>query len=149
MSWARTILRRAGALALALMLLTGAMPFEAYAAMIGAAEECPHHGRACNCPQACKREKKHEARAPEDESVPACHRKPASEKPKCVMSGCGGVEVPSFVVGAHEPYVGLDSDPAFLQDAWEKAFIEIIRVPPSKAYAPISPPPRLLLMQIG
>ena len=142
-------MRRAGALVLALALLSGAMPVETYAAMIGTAEECPHHGRACSCPQACKREKKHEVPAPVDEDVPACHRKAASEKPKCVMSGCGGAEVPSFVVTGHDPYLGFALDPAFVQDVWEKAFTEAICVPPSKAYAPIKPPPRLLPMLIG
>jgi hypothetical protein len=136
-------------LALALALLSGATPVEAFAAMIGTAEECPHHGRACSCPQACKRERKHEAPAPEDENVPACHRKAASEKPKCVMSGCGGAEIPSFVVTGHDPYLDHTLDRAFVLDTWEKAFTEAIRTPPSKAYAPIKPPPRLLPMRIG
>jgi hypothetical protein len=146
----RLLLKRLGALALAALLLTGAMPVEAYAAMIGVAEECPHHGRACNCPKACKRDK-HAAEAvqPDESSVPACHRKPAAEKPSCTMSGCGGVEIPSFVVSGHGPYVGFTLDAAFVQDAWEKVFIETIHVPPSKAFAPVSPPPRLLPMFIG
>ncbi len=135
---------------LAALLLGGALPVEAYAAMIGVAEECPHHGKACNCPKACKRGEHAPAAAkPDDSNVPACHRKPAANKPQCTMSACGGVEIPSFVVTGHDPYVGFRLDPAFLEAAWEKAFTEAIQVPPSKAYAPISPPPRLLPMLIG
>jgi hypothetical protein len=141
---AHSILRRIGALALTALLLTGALPVDAYAAMIGAAEECPHHGRACNCPKACKRGKQQA-----EPQAPACHRKPETRKPQCTMSACGNIEIPSFVVTGHDPYVGFDLDPAFLQDAWEKAFTETFRVPPSKAYAPIKPPPRLLPMLIG
>jgi hypothetical protein len=145
---AHSILRRLGALALAALLLTGALPVDAYAAMIGVAEQCPHHGRACNCPKACKREET--APAPEEKAnLPACHRKAAQEKPQCTMSACGKVELPSFVVTGHDPYVGFTPTPAFFQDAWEKAFMEAIQVPPSKAYAPINPPPRLLLMHLG
>ena len=131
------------------MLASGALPMEAYAAMIGAAAQCPHHGRACNCPQACKRENKEEPAAHSEENVPACHRKPAAEKPKCVMNGCGGVEIPAFVVTGHDPYLGFALDAAFAADAWEKAFIEVLHVPPSKAYKPTPPPPRLLPMLIG
>ena len=143
----RAVLRRFGALALAALLLTGAIPIDAYAAMIGVeGEQCPHHGKACNCPQTCMR-KQTEPEA--DESVPACHRKPKAEKPDCTMSGCGGVEIPSFVVTGHDPYVGFTLDASSFDDAWEKAFTETMRVPPSKAYAPISPPPLLLRMMIG
>lgn len=132
-----------GALALAALLLTGAMPVDAYAAMIGVeAGRCPHHGEACNCPKACMR------KVPEPE-LPTCHRKAKAEKPACTMSGCGGVEIPSFVVTGHDPYVGFTLDATAFDDAWEKAFTGTILVPPSKAYTPISPPPRLLRMTIG
>jgi hypothetical protein len=139
-----------GAFALAALLLAGALPVDAYAAMLSAsAETCPHHGRACTCPKACKRAKSEVPVEPEDQSVPACHRKPASSKPKCTMSGCGGVEIPSFVVTGHDPYVGFALNAALAPALWEAAAIDAPSVPQSKARAPSPPPPRLLSTRIG
>jgi len=136
-----------GALALAALLLTGAVPVDAYAAMIGVeGEHCPHHGKACNCPDACPRTSAEAAPAPD---VPACHRKAQAERPDCTMSRCGGVEVPSFVVTGHDPFVRFTLDSSSFREAWERAFIEAISTPPSEACAPTSPPPRLLPTMIG
>jgi hypothetical protein len=146
----RSLFKRLSALALAALLLAGAVPVGAYAAMlIVPAETCPHHGRACTCPKACKRAKSEARAEPEDQSVPACHRKPASSKPKCTMSGCGGVEIPSFLVTAHDPYLGFMLNTGLAPGLSQQASLEPPRIPLSTARAPSPPPPRLLSTRIG
>ena len=96
------------------------------------AGQCPRHGRACLRSEAAVAE-----------------AALASESPEGSTSLRDGVEAPSFRVTGEEPNVGLTFNPSFVQEAWEKAFTETIHVPPSKAYAPIRPAPRLLRMRIG
>ena len=70
-------------------------------------------------------------------------------KPDCTPSARGRGEVPFSVATGDDPYPGFKPDSSMLEEAWEKAFTEALRVPPSKVFAPIKPAPRLLPMLIG
>ena len=126
------------------------MPWEAYAASMGLAEACPHHGRACTCPTACKRaDGGHGDQTSEPApDVPACHRKSAeesgTEKSSCTINRCGGSEAPQQIAVAAELYLGGDTAIEFAVTAWRRALREALPSPPARKAPPPEHPPRTL-----